>query len=146
MTVQKYDTRYGTIYVSTPGPYRAYENMRTYRISDAQVLYLQGPALRAFKRAEELFTRPRFERRGKLEHIKFTGHGYRSWDLQNSLWLGDKDRYADPDKSFHVEALAVDLDQNQSRLTAAQDAMKRAGFRWGLEFGDRPHWSFYLLG
>ena len=146
MTVRKYDTKYGPIYVSTPGPFHAYDNLRTYQQTENRVIQLQGPALRAFKNAEERFTRPRYQKRGKIEHILITGHGYRSYALQSDLHNQDGDRYADPDASFHVEQLAVDLDQEQPRLAAAQDALKAEGWHWGLAFGDRPHWSFRLVG
>lgn len=146
MTVRKYDTRFGTIFITDPGPYKAYDNLRTYEQKGGNIIALQGPALRAFKAAEEKFTRPRFKRRGKIEPIIITGHGYRSWDLQHNLWLQDKNRYANPDSSFHVEALAVDLSQLQDRLDAAQQALADTGWKWGLSFGDRPHWSFHLTG
>lgn len=146
MSVRKYDTRYGPIYVSTPGKVGTYDNMRTYKQANGNIIYLQGPAMRAFKAAEEKFTRPRIKRKGRIEHIRITGHGWRSYELQRSLWLSDKNRYAHPDDSFHVEALAVDLDQSQPRLAAAREALASCGWKWGAAFGDVPHHSFHLLG
>lgn len=145
MTVRKYDTRFGPIYVSTPGPFNPYDNMRTYEYG-GHIVQLQGPALRALKAAEARFTRPRFAKRGKVEHILITGHGYRSYALQSDLHNQDPKRYADPDSSFHVEALAIDIDQNQDRLAAARDALTATGWHWGAAFGDVPHWSFRLTG
>jgi len=128
------ETQYGKIKLSQPGPFNdpPYDNVNIYHQTEVRYIQLQGPAIRAFKAAEE-----------KLGHrILITGHGYRSYATQRTLWLGDKKRFANPDNSMHVEALAVDVDQSQKwrGLTVAQTLNK---IRKALE---AEHWHYGVSG
>ncbi len=138
-----FDTRYGVIHVSNPGPFKPYNNINTYAQTASRSVTLQGPALRAFKAAEErCATR-------KRKHILITGQGYRSYDLQNDLYKNSDQpgRYADPDGSMHVEALAVDVDQNQGwfRLRRIRKALEAEGWHYGVS-GEPWHASYRLSG
>ena len=137
-----FKTKYGTIYISSPGPFKKYGNVKTYHQTQTRDVILQGPALRAFKAAEA--------RCATKKHpiLKITGVGYRSYTSQRNYWLSDKARYANPDGSMHVEALAVDVDQSVGffRLRQVAKALKAEGFKPGAAFGDKPHWSYFLSG
>ena len=132
----KLKTPYGPIYLSNPGPFQKYGNVNVYHQTQTRDVILQAPALRAFRAAEVRF--------GK--RILITGVGYRSYAAQLAYWQGDKARYAHPDDSMHVEALAVDVAQDQPRLRAIRRALKAEGFFWGAAFGDIPHHSFRVAG
>ena len=139
----QYDTKYGVIYVTDPGPFAAYPNVNTYRQnkSGTRIVQLQGPALRAFKKAEERCATK------KKPHILITGVGYRSYSSQRELWLEDNQRYADPDGSMHVEALAVDVDQSQgtSKLIAIKKALLAEGWHQSVP-GEPWHYSYHVVG
>ena len=147
MSRQDIKTEYGTIHVSSPGPYDKYDNVNVYKQTDQRHVVLQGPALRAFKAAELRITPKRMKRKGKVRHILITGVGYRDYDLQRQLWLSDPGRFANPDYSMHVEALAVDIDQGQSaaRLYAIRKALLLEG--WHYAVPNEPwHTSFTVSG
>ncbi len=135
------DTKYGVIHVSNPGPFKAYENVNIYHQTNQRYVQLQGPALRAFKVAEARIatkTKP---------YILITGHGYRDYDTQAALFRSDNQRYADPDGSMHVEALAIDVDQGQGkfRLNTIRKALEAQGFHYGVS-GEPWHASFHVVG
>jgi hypothetical protein len=136
-----FETKYGTIHARNPGPFVAYPNLRTYMQTRTRHVVLQGPALRAFKAAEE-----RVATKSK-PFILITGSGYRSYDLQKELWDTDHFRYADPDLSNHVEGLAVDVDQGQGRFRLAKvnKALRAEGFVFAVP-GEPWHASFHLSG
>lgn len=138
-----YDTKYGVIHVQDPGPFDKYPNVNIYKQNKSGTRYvqLQGPALRAFKAAEE-----RCKTR-KHPHILITGHGYRDYWTQRALWLSDKQRFADPDRSMHVEALAIDVDQGvgSRRLQAVNKALRAEGFNFAVS-GEPWHCSFHVSG
>lgn len=143
-----FDTRYGIIHVRNPGPFKAYENLNHYAQTASRSVTLQGPALRAFRAAELRITPKRLKRKGKVQHILITGQGYRSYSLQKGLYASDSSgRYADPDGSMHVEALAVDIDQGQGylRLRAIRKALEAEGWHYGVS-GEPWHASFRLSG
>ena len=73
-------TEYGVIHMRNPGPVKRYRNVQRYRQSTGNDIYLQGPALRALKAAEERSTPRRLRRKGKIEPIRVTGHGGRDYD------------------------------------------------------------------
>jgi len=140
------DTKYGVIHLSDPGPFKAYENVNIYHQTAVRIVQLQGPALRAFRAAEE-----RCATRRK-PHILITGVGYRSYDLQKALYdsvqgTPEEGRYANPDGSMHVEALAVDVDQGQGRLriAAIKKALIAEGWHYGVS-GEPWHTSFHVTG
>ena len=136
-----FDTKYGTIHVHNPGSFTV-PNLQTYIQTKVRHVQLQGPALRAFKAAEARIATKR------KPHILITGAGYRSYDLQRSLYASDSSgRYADPDGSLHVEALAVDVDQGQGflRLRAIKRALIAEGWHYGVS-GEPWHASFKLSG
>lgn len=149
-----FDTKYGVIHARNPGPFEGYDNINTYAQTDTRSVQLQGPALRAFKAAEQRITPRRLKRKGKTRFIFVTGHGYRSYDLQKALYDTDHQRYADPDLSNHVEALAVDVDQGTQpgikfgvafRLRSIRKALEAEGFIYGVD-GEPWHASFRLSG
>lgn len=118
-------------------------NLQTYAQTASRHVQLQGPALRAFKAAEaRCATR-------KKKHILITGVGYRSYQLQKSLYESSDQpgRYADPDGSLHVEALAIDVDQGQGRLrlAAIKEALQAEGWYYAIE-GEPWHASYWLKG
>ena len=136
-----FDTKYGTIHVHNPGSFTV-PNLQTYIQTKTRHVQLQGPALRAFKAAEERIATKR------KPHILITGVGYRSYEQQRSLYASDSSgRYADPDGSLHVEALAVDVDQGQGRLRlrAIRKALEAEGFHYGVS-GEPWHASYKLWG
>ena len=136
-----FDTKYGTIHVHNPGSFNM-PNLQTYIQTKTRHVQLQGPALRAFKAAEERIATKR------KPHILITGVGYRSYEQQRSLYAGDSSgRYADPDGSLHVEALAVDVDQGQGRLRlrAIRKALEAEGWHYGVS-GEPWHASYKLWG
>jgi hypothetical protein len=139
--VQSIKTKYGIIHVSDPGPYQKYPNINLYKQTKTRNIVLQGPAIRAFKAAEERVAKP-----GK-KHILITGEGYRDYWLQRSLWLSDPGRYANPDSSMHTEGLAVDVDQNQGsgRLANIKKALVAEGWHQSVA-GEPWHFSFKVVG
>lgn len=142
-----FQTPYGVIHASNPGPVKAYDNLRAYAQSGSRQVLLQGPALRAFKAAELRITPPRMKKKGKVRPILITGVGFRSYALQKELWESDKQRFADPDLSNHVEGLAVDCDTGYFwyKLGRVQKALKAEGFIFGVD-GEPWHASFRLSG
>ena len=148
-----YDTKYGKIHVHNPGSFHEPENLQTYAQTSSRYVKLQGPALRAFKAAEQRITPRRLKRRGQTRHILITGVGYRSYRTQADLFYGPLNdygsgtRFANPNGSLHVEALAVDIDMNQSVFRRAQ--IKRAlvaeGWHYGVD-GEPWHASYRLSG
>jgi hypothetical protein len=148
-----FDTRYGQIRMSNPGPKGdpPYGNVNTY-VRDVGNVVLQGPALRAFRDAEKAATPRRMRSKGKVLPIRLTGVGYRSYAYQNQLFQSvqgteDEGRYADPDGSMHVEALAVDIDMNQSVLRRARikRQLQKHGWHYAID-GEPWHASFHLAG
>lgn len=142
-----FKTRYGVIHARNPGSFKAPENLRTYHQADGRTVVLQGPALRAFKAAEERITPRRLKRKGGVRHILITGVGYRSYDLQKDLYAREPGRFADPDGSLHVEALAVDIDSGQSAFRKARirKALEAEGWHYGVS-GEPWHASYRLVG
>jgi hypothetical protein len=144
-----FNTPYGIIKVRNPGPMNdpPYDNLKTYHQTDTREVRLQAPALRAFKAAELRITPKRMKRRGKVRHILITGVGYRSWKLQQALYAQEPGRFANPDGSMHVEALAVDVDMNQSVLRRARikKALQAEGWYYAVD-GEPWHASFRLAG
>jgi hypothetical protein len=143
-----FDTKYGTITVRNPGRVAAPPNLQTYAQTATRHVQLQGPALRAFKAAEQRITPRYMRRKGKVRHILITGVGFRSYQLQADLYRSDSSgRYADPDGSLHVEGLAVDVDMGQGtlRLAAIKRALIAEGFHYGVS-GEPWHASFRLSG
>jgi hypothetical protein len=143
-----FKTEYGTITARNPGRVEAPPNLQTYAQTDQRHVALQGPALRAFKAAELRITPKWMRRKGKVRHILLTGVGFRSYALQKSLYDSDRSgRYADPDGSLHVEALAVDVDSGQSTRRRAQirKALEAEGWHYAVS-GEPWHASFHLSG
>lgn len=144
-----FDTQYGTVTVRNPGRVEAPPNLQTYAQTATRHVVLQGPALRAFKAAEQRITPKYLKRKGKVRHILLTGVGYRSYALQKSLYENSDQpgRYADPDGSLHVEALAVDIDSGQStfRRTQIRKALEAEGWHYAVS-GEPWHASFRLSG
>jgi hypothetical protein len=153
MSRQDIKTEYGTIHVSSPGPYDKYDNVNVYKQTDTRHVVLQGPALRAFKAAEQRVTPKRWKAKGRTRHILITGVGYRDYDLQKQLWLSDPGRYANPDYSMHVEALAVDVDQSQrwkgkttaQTLYKIKKALLLENWHYGVS-GEPWHASYTVTG
>lgn len=142
-----WDTKYGTITARNPGRKSPPPNLQTMRRPVGDVT-LQGPALRSFRDAEKKATPRRMRRKGKIQPILLTGVGYRSYDYQADLYRRDSSgRYADPDGSLHVEALAVDIDTRQSALRQARikKALKDCGWHYAVS-GEPWHASFHLSG
>ncbi len=142
-----FQTPYGVITARNPGRFNAPPNLQTYRQTDSRSVTLQGPALRAFKAAEERTTPKRLRRKGKVRHILITGVGYRSYSLQRDLYAREPGRFADPDGSLHTEALAVDIDMGQGivRRTQIKRALVAEGWHYGVD-GEPWHASFRLSG
>ena len=160
MSRQDIKTEYGVIHVSSPGPFDKYDNVNVLKrrkgkpalpgftyTADAGDVVLQGPALRAFREAERRATPRRLRKKGKIVPIRITGVGYRSYDVQRSLWLSDPGRFAHPDGSMHVEALAVDVDQSQSALRKyrIKKALLLENWHYGVS-GEPWHASFTVTG
>jgi hypothetical protein len=143
----EFKTPYGTVTARNPGRATAPPNLRTYIQPHGGTVSLQGPALRSFKEAEEAATPRRMRRRGKVLPIRITGVGYRSYTLQKQLYAQEPGRFANPDGSLHVEALAVDIDMNQSALRRQKIAyhLKKRGWHYGVS-GEPWHASFRLSG
>lgn len=149
-------TKYGVVTIRNPGRAQAPPNLQTLRrpksagyTKSAGDVTLQGPALRAFKAAEQRITPKRLRQKGKTRPIILTGNGYRSYGLQASLYNSDRSgRYADPDCSLHCEALAVDV--HTGFLGAligrrARKALIAEGFVFGVD-GEPWHASFGFVG
>jgi hypothetical protein len=145
-----FKTKYGVIHASNPGPFKdfPYDNVKTWTQTATRTITLQGPALRAFRAAEERYwdgLTKREKRKAGGRHIFITGHGYRSYALQKSLWDTDHQRFADPDLSNHVEAIAVDLDTGMPFFDKAKRALEEEGFHFAVD-GEPWHGSFRLEG
>jgi len=163
MSRQDIKTQYGVIHVSSPGPVQKYDNVNVLKrrkgkpalpgfvyTEDADDVVLQGPALRSFREAERRATPRRLRKKGKIRPIKLTGVGYRSYDEQKGLWLSDPKRYANPDGSMHVEALAVDVYQlggpaGWLRVHRVNKALLLEGWHFGVS-GEPWHASFTVTG
>lgn len=160
-----FETKYGVITVRNPGRKEAPPNLQTLKrrkggeavhgcvyTKDAGDVVLQGPALRAFREAEYQATSPRLRRKGKVEPIILTGVGYRTYTTQAALYYGPDNtngtRFADPDGSLHVEALAVDNHMGFFRLirkTRVKKALIAEGWHFAVS-GEPWHASFKLSG
>jgi LAS superfamily LD-carboxypeptidase LdcB len=143
-----FQTPYGTVTARNPGRIKPPPNLQRYQREAGDVV-LQGPALRSFKEAEKAATPLRMRRKGKVLPILLTGVGYRSYELQRALFEGSDDpgRYADPDGSLHVEALAVDISMAQGVLRRQRIAyhLKKRGWHYAID-GEPWHASFKLSG
>jgi hypothetical protein len=144
-----FKTPYGTVTARNPGRKEAPPNLQTY-VRNVGNVVLQGPALRSFKEAEKAATPRRLRRKGKVLPILLTGVGYRSYQLQKMYYDSPDNvggRYADPDCSLHCEALAVDIDMNQSGLRRKRIAyhLKKRGWFYAVD-GEPWHASFRLKG
>jgi hypothetical protein len=143
-----FKTPYGTVTARNPGRVKPPPNLQSYQ-RDVGNVVLQGPALRSFKEAEKAATPRRMRKKGKILPILLTGVGYRSYALQKSLVENSDDpgRYADPDGSLHVEALAVDISMAQGVLRRQRIAyhLKKRGWFYGVD-GEPWHTSFRLSG
>lgn len=135
-----YQTKYGPIYDGGVCQ-DDYNNINIYHQTQTRIVKLQGPALRAFKVAEEKIATPR------KKHLLITGIGWRSCSLQRELWLSDKDRFANPDGSKHCRGLAIDVDQGQSklRLKAIHKALVAQGWNQSVP-GEPWHYSYHVVG
>lgn len=124
-----------------------YSNLNVYQQTDSRIVKLQGPALRAFKAAEQRITPKRLKRKGKTRHILITGIGWRDCELQRNLWLSDPQRYANPDGSKHCRGLAVDIDMGQSaaRRYAIKKALLLEGWHYAVP-GEPWHTSYVVSG
>jgi hypothetical protein len=160
-----FKTPYGTITIRNPGRKEAPPNLQTLKrpggrpaikgcvyTKDAGDVILQGPALRAFRDAEYRATPRRLRRKGKVVPIVLTGVGYRSYAAQAALYYGPGNvggtRYAHPDGSLHVEALAVDINTGflaQIAGRRARKALIERGFHFAVP-GEVWHASFYRAG
>jgi hypothetical protein len=149
-----YNSPYGKVHLLFPGPFRdpPYDNVRVYAQTATRHVMLQGPALQAFKDAEDLYwdrLTARQKRKAGSKHILLTGVGYRSFTLQRALYESDPpgshSRYADPDCSNHVEALAVDLDTGQHDFDKKKAALKAKGFNFTVS-GEVWHGAFRVEG
>lgn len=160
-----FETKYGVITVRNPGRVEEPPNLQTLKrrggkpatdglvyTKDAGDVVLQGPALRAFRSAEVRATRLRLRRKGKVEPIILTGVGYRSYAVQSAAYYGPDNtngtRFADPDGSLHVEALAIDNHMGFFRLIR-KARVKKALIAEGWFFavsGEPWHASFRLSG
>lgn len=160
-------TPYGTVTARNPGRKEAPPNLQTLKrraggpaidglvyTKDAGDVVLQGPALRAFREAEKRATPDRIRKKGKVVPIILTGEGYRSYALQYDLYHSEDNRksgytrFADPDGSLHVEALAVDVNNNWLQLLAGRRARKAliaVGWFFAVD-GEPWHASFRLQG
>jgi hypothetical protein len=143
-----FQTPFGVIHARNPGPFGdpPYDNVNRYKRPVGDVV-LQGPALRAFKAAEVAATPRRMRRKGKVLPILITGVGFRSYAVQKALYDSDHSRYADPDLSMHVEALAVDIDMNQGAIRRAKikRQLTKRGWHYAVD-GEPWHASFRLAG
>jgi hypothetical protein len=142
-----FETPYGKVHAHNPGSVHEPENLREYNQADGGLVKLQGPALRAFKAAEERATPLRMRRKGKVLPIKITGIGYRDYASQALLYSREPGRFANPDGSLHVEGLAVDIDMNQGviRREKIKRALKAEGWFYPIA-GEPWHASFRLAG
>ena len=124
-----------------------YDNINIYHQTDSRIVKLQGPALRAFKAAEQRITPKRMKFRGKTRHILITGIGWRDCELQRQLWKSDPQRYANPDGSKHCRGLAVDIDMGQSaaRRYAIKKALLLEGWHYAVP-GEPWHTSYVVSG
>lgn len=160
-----YKTPYGTVTARNPGRKEPPPNLQTLRRPKggraingckynkaAGDVVLQGPALRAFREAEYQATPPRKRKRGIVIPIILTGVGYRSYASQAALYYGPENtngtRFANPNGSLHVEALAVDIHTGFLGLLAgirAKKALLSLGWFFGVP-GEGWHASFRLSG
>jgi hypothetical protein len=159
-----FKTPYGTVTARYPGRKEAPPNLQRlvrrkgkgalpgYEYSaNAGDVFLQGPALRAFREAERRATPKRLLKKGKIQPIVLTGVGYRSYSSQSSLYYGPDNtggtRFANPDCSLHCEALAVDTHNglNLLRKAAVKKALVAEGWYFAVS-GEPWHASFRLKG
>lgn len=158
-------TRYGTVTIRNPGRKEAPPNLQVLKrpkggkaingckySKGAGDVVLQGPALRAFREAEFRATPARKRRKGLVDPIILTGVGYRSFATQAALYYGPSNtngtRFANPNGSLHVEALAVDVHTGFLGLPAgfrAKKALKECLFIFGVP-GESWHASFAFSG
>ena len=147
MSVRDYNTKYGVIHVTDPGPTHEYDNINVYKQTPTRYVKLQGPALRAFKAAEQRITPRRWKKKNRTRHILITGQGYRDFGTQSELYRSDPGRYANPNYSMHVEGLAIDVDQGQGafRLYQIKKALLLEGWHYGVS-GEPWHASYTVTG
>ena len=132
-----YKAPYGTIYDG--GVCKDdYPNINIYHQTAQRIVKLQGPALRAFKAAEE---------RAGSKPLLITGIGWRSCSLQRELWLSDSNRFANPDGSKHCRGLAIDVDQNQGLLRRRKIHRALLAEDWHQSVPSEPwHYSYFVSG
>ena len=84
---------------------------------------------------------------------RFSG-SYRTFDQQNSLFqdfvneVPGSHKAADPCDGFHRSGRALDIREVTDEQAETMEAVRLDGerFFWGISFGDRPHFSFGVLG
>lgn len=144
MGIERYETRYGTVYRMVGGCKDDWKNLATsnfYR-KDSGVIRLrsrrlpvkmQRPALQAFRQAE-----------AKVGHEIVVTGSLRTCELQAALYRSDPNRYAQPSEGVHCQGLAVDVSTEQPDLTTGiRKAMTLCGFKQSRS--DEPwHFSFHV--
>jgi hypothetical protein len=84
---------------------------------------------------------------------RFSG-SYRTFDQQNDLFQDFKNHVpgshlaADPCDGFHRTGRALDIREVTDHQAETMESVRLEGerFFWGISFGDRPHFSFGVLG
>lgn len=141
-----YKTRYGPIYYDHSGndhwPNIVDSHPRFTKHHEA--VKLQRAALRAFRQAETTLGRRLHPNKAwkllKAVAIPVTG-SWRSFDLQMSLWLSDKNRYASPYDSGHVQGIAIDVNTLSPHFMLILQILDALG--WKQARADEPwHWTW----
>ena len=84
---------------------------------------------------------------------RFSG-SYRTFDQQNTLFqdfvnhVPGSHLAADPCDGFHRTGRALDIREVKDKQAETMESVRLEGerFFWGISFGDRPHFSFGVLG
>lgn len=104
------------------------------------IFFLQRPAMKAFKAAEERYRR----KTNPNKFINVLPGTNRTCSLQTSLYRSDSNRYAAPQYTGHTRGLAIDVSQAQSNLQMIYTALLNEGWKKSRPDDEPWHLSYWV--
>lgn len=133
-------TPYGVIYYGGPCNDH-YPNFERYDQGGGHdIFFLQRPAMKAFKAAEERYRK----KTNPQKFINVLAGTNRSCALQTALYRSDSSRYAPPQYTGHTRGLAIDVNQNQGNLKMIYTALLNEGWKKARPDDEPWHLSYFV--
>lgn len=132
-------TPYGTIYYGGACKDN-YPNFERYSQGGQAVFFLQRPAMKAFKAAEERYQ----NKTNPQKNIHVLAGTNRTCSLQTSLYRSDSSRYAPPQYTGHTRGLAIDVSQAQPNLKMIYTALLNEGWKKARPDDEPWHLSYWV--